>query len=523
MEQILSCLRYYFDEFTSSLDITKIPEWLTYNSNQPLLFSSSLFFILFLIFLLVYRILKHAKHARILFVSLFSLYFYYKCGGWYFLLLLAMVTSDFLIGRALTQESDKVKKKRWVTLSVCIDLMVLAFFKYFNFIGDALFNIASGVGYYLGSSSIEAISWRPVSIFLPVGISFFTFQSLSYIVDLYRGEVKAVTRWVDYLFYISFFPQLVAGPIVRAKDFLPQMNRTPHLSRGNLGRGMVLVMVGLFKKAIISDYISVNFVDRVFDAPQLYSGVENLLAAYGYMLQVYCDFSGYSDMAIGLALFLGFRFRKNFDVPFNAATITEFWRRWHISLSTWLKDYLYIPLGGNRKGKFRSYINLLITMLLGGLWHGAAWQFILWGGMHGVALVLHKLFMRLFPKAKPTGHNMKWGWRLLGVVLTFNFVVFTFIFFRAKDMQTAVALLRAIATNFHPEVFGQFVLGYRMVFALIVLGYVLHFLPRKFVRATNRTIVRSPLLVQLFLFVVLLFTVFQFKSADVQPFIYFQF
>lgn len=522
-EALYSLLSAPLEEYISSIDYSKAVAWLQYDATAPLLFSSALFMLLFLLFLPIYRGLRNFQKARILFVALFSVYFYYKSGGWYFLLLLFMVTSDFLIGKRIVSSLSKELKKRWLTLNILIDLSLLAFFKYFNFIFDALYNIVSSIGVFLGDKDLSTIEWKEVSIILPVGISFFTFQSISYIVDLYRGEVKPLRRWIDYLFYISFFPQLVAGPIVRAKDFIPQIERKPRLTRGDFGRGLVLIMVGLFKKAVISDYISTNFVDRVFDAPSLYSGVENLLASYGYTLQIYCDFSGYSDMAIGLALFLGFRFHKNFDVPFNSATITEFWRRWHISLSFWLRDYLYISLGGNRKGKVRTYLNLLITMLLGGLWHGAAWQFILWGALHGVALALHKIFLSLFPKAKSIGSKMKRGWRIAGILFTFHFVVFAFIFFRASNIQIAVDLIHQIAYNFHPEVLWQFIEGYKFVFVLLLVGYILHFLPRRLRRDTGRMVVRLPFVVQLLLFVSLIFLVFQIKSADVQPFIYFQF
>ncbi len=523
METILSSLESFFTNYASTLDLHRLLSWLKYTPEAPLLFSSSLFLLLFFIFFSIYRGLKHCHRLRILFVSLFSIYFYYKSGGWYFLLLIFMVTSDFLIGKIIAQESCKKLKRRWLTLSLCIDLSLLGFFKYFNFIGNALSNLVAWVGVMLGNGDFSTIEWQEVSIILPVGISFFTFQSISYVVDIYRGDVKPLPRWIDYLFYISFFPQLVAGPIVRAKDFIPQIARTPRLTRGDFGRGLVLVMVGLFKKVVISDYISVNFVDRVFDAPTLYSGIENLLASYGYTLQIYCDFSGYSDMAIGIALFLGFRFKKNFDVPFNSATITEFWRRWHISLSSWLRDYLYIPLGGNRKGKVRTYLNLLITMLLGGLWHGAAWQFILWGAMHGVALALHKAYLTLFPRAKVSGKKMKPLWRIVGIFLTFHFVVFAFVFFRANSMDTAWSLLQQIGLHFHPEIFPQFITGYSGVFSLLLLGYLLHFLPSSIRRGAGRAVVRAPYLVQLLLFIVLLFFIVQIKSADVQPFIYFQF
>lgn len=279
----------------------------------------------------------------------------------------------------------------------------------------------------------------------------------------------------------------------------------------------------LFKKTVISDYISLNFVDRIFDAPLLYTGVENLLGVYGYALQIYCDFSGYSDMAIGIALLLGFRFNINFDSPHQSATITEFWRRWHISLSSWLKDYLYISLGGNRKGKIRTYINLMITMLLGGLWHGASMSFIIWGAIHGVALAIHKFIMGRFSSFKQLGSDMKPWRRVLGILITFHLVCFGWIFFRADSMQTVKEMLTQIFTNFHPEVFTQFVTGYKGVFTLMVVGYVLHFMPKSAENAVQGVVTRSPLLVQAVILAIMVFVVVQFKSAGVQPFIYFQF
>lgn len=362
-----------------------------------------------------------------------------------------------------------------------------------------------------------------MDIFLPVGISFFTFQSISYVIDVYRQRIPALGRWLDYLFYVSFFPQLVAGPIVRACDFIPQIYRDPFVSRAEFGEGLFLVLCGLLKKTVISDYISLNFVDRVFDAPLLYTGVENLIGVYGYALQIYCDFSGYSDMAIGIALFLGFRFNINFDSPYQSATITEFWRRWHISLSSWLKDYLYISLGGNRKGRIRTYVNLLITMLLGGLWHGASMSFVLWGALHGVSLAIHKFMMSHFPGFKPVGGEMRPWRRVVGVLVTFHLVCFGWILFRAPSMQVVGEMLSQILTNFHPEVFGQFVSGYKGVCALMLIGYALHFMPRRFEDALRGAVTRSPLLVQAALLAAAILLVTQFRSAGVQPFIYFQF
>ena len=342
-------------------------------------------------------------------------------------------------------------------------------------------------------------------------------------IDVYRGRIQPLTRWIDYLFYVSFFPQLVAGPIVRARDFIPQIYRNVTVSRAEFGEGIYLILCGLIKKCVISDYISLNFVDRVFDAPTLYTGLENLMGVYGYALQIYCDFSGYSDMAIGIALLLGFRFNINFDSPYQSATITEFWRRWHISLSSWLKDYLYISLGGNRKGKIRTYVNLILTMFLGGLWHGASVRFIIWGMLHGIALAIHKAVMSAFPSFKKVGAEMTCGRRIIGTLFTFHLVCFGWIFFRAESMQKVGEMLTQITTNFHPEIFGQFVSGYKTVFLLMVLGYIAHFIPKRVELYCQSWVTRSPLVMQAMLLALAVFVVVQFRSAGVQPFIYFQF
>ena len=325
------------------------------------------------------------------------------------------------------------------------------------------------------------------------------------------------------MFYLSFFPQLVAGPIVRARDFIPQIRQPLRVTRRMFGLGVALIIIGLIKKAVISDYISLNFVDRIFDDPALYSGFECLMGIYGYALQIYCDFSGYSDMAIGIALLLGFRFPKNFDAPYKSATITEFWRRWHISLSSWLRDYLYISLGGNRKGRVRTYVNLLLTMLLGGLWHGAAVRFILWGALHGVALALHKMWMAVVPWAKINGKDMNIVLRVAGIVLTFNLVCFGWLLFRAEDMQTVHVMLYQIFNNFNPAIIPQVVEGYKAVFALIVLGYAMHFLPEKIDIDIRNRVVNASFWWQVALMALTIWCVMQIKSSDIQPFIYFQF
>lgn len=510
-------------DYLSNIDFHRILDLLVYNPDEPLIFSTGLFFLLFIAFLIPYMVGIRFTLWRIMYVAAFSLFFYYKCSGWYVLLLLLAATSDFVIARMMAKHKAKARRRRLVALSVLINLSVLAYFKYFNMLMSLLLLGISELGKCFGQGVWGNLKWEAWDIILPVGISFYTFQTMSYIIDVYRGEIKPLTRWIDYVFYVSFFPQLVAGPIVRAKDFIPQIYRKPFLGQQEYAEALMLIMSGLIKKAIISDYISLNFVDRIFDAPTLYTGFENLMGIYGYALQIYCDFSGYSDMAIGIALILGFRFNVNFDSPYQSASITEFWRRWHISLSTWLRDYLYIPLGGNRKGRIRTYINLFLTMLLGGLWHGAAWRFVLWGAMHGLALAIHKLWSALFPSSTLSADKLPFWRRYLGRIITFHLVCFSWIFFRAESMQVVSEVIHQIRYNFHPEVAWQFVEGYWRVFALMLGGYMMHFVGQARLRRLQDGLMNMPFVLQVLLFVLLIFFVVQMRSSEIQPFIYFQF
>ena len=489
----------------------RVLELLRYDASAPLIFNSGLFLFLFVGFAAGYVLLRRATTLRILYVILFSIYFYYKSSGIYFFLLIFAAVSDYWIAHGIAASRSR-KAKRWlVALSAAVNLGMLGYFKYTNF----LIEIANGI---FGAGFLDF-----QNIFLPVGISFFVFQSMSYTIDVYRGVIRPLDRWIDYMFYLSFFPQLVAGPIVRARDFIPQIRQPLRVTRRMFGLGVGLVIIGLVKKAVISDYISLNFVDRIFDDPALYSGFECLMGIYGYALQIYCDFSGYSDMAIGIALLLGFRFPKNFDAPYKSATITEFWRRWHISLSSWLRDYLYISLGGNRKGRVRTYVNLLLTMLLGGLWHGAAVRFILWGALHGAALALHKMWMAVVPWAKAKGEDMNIVMRIAGVLITFNLVCFGWLLFRAEDMQTVHVMLYQIFNNFNPALIPQMIEGYKAVFGLIVLGYAMHFLPEKIDIDIQNRVVNASFWWQVALMAATIWCVMQVKSSDIQPFIYFQF
>ena len=420
------------------IDFNRLRDVFVYDPQAPMIFSSGIFLWLFAAFILVYLLLQRRLTARLLFVTAFSYYFYYKSSGTYFFLLALVTVADFFIARLMASSSVRWQRKVWVLVSLVINLGLLCYFKYTNFLGDVFASLVGG-------------TFHHYDIFLPVGISFFTFQSLSYTIDVYRKDITPLTNLLDYAFYVSFFPQLVAGPIVRARDFIPQIRRPLFVSHEMFGRGIFLIASGLFKKAIISDYISVNFVERIFDNPTLYSGVENLMGVYGYALQIYCDFSGYSDMAIGIALLLGFHFNKNFDSPYKSASITEFWRRWHISLSSWLKDYLYISLGGNRKGKIRQYANLIITMFLGGLWHGASWNFVVWG-------LLNAFFILLAEEFKPVSQRFRakherlvsgFGYRVFETLRTFLLMCSLRVLDCYRDVEVSFRALGTVFTDFN--------------------------------------------------------------------------
>lgn len=469
-----------------------------------MLFNSGLFLLVLLVVLFIYQSLYKNKVARISFLTLFSLYFYYKSCGYYVGLIILSAVIDYNISNIIYKTQEKNFKKIWLVISLVLNLGMLAYFKYTNFFIETINNFSSGnIGF--------------IDVFLPIGISFYTFENLSYTLDVYRGEFKPIDKFLEYLFFLSFFPKLVAGPIVRAADFIPQISKEPVLNNKLVNRGLFLIVGGLFKKVVVSDYISINFVDRVFDNPLLYTSAENLLAVYGYTLQIYCDFSGYSDMAIGIALWLGFSIPDNFNAPYQSVTITEFWRRWHISLSSWLKDYLYISLGGNRKGKFRQYLNLFITMLLGGLWHGASWKFVWWGALHGISLAIDKAISGVFNFYKNSFT------KIIGWFITFHLVAFCWIYFRASSFEVAQDIIKMIRKGPEWDLIPKIVEGYNKVFLLIAIAYLLHFVPSKIDTKIISKTENWPVPVKAVILAVMIYLVAQVKNAEIQPFIYFQF
>nr|WP_221411508.1 MBOAT family protein [Dysgonomonas sp. 216] len=470
-----------------------------------MLFSSALFLGFFLVFYLVYTLTKKHIYFRIVYVLLFSFFFYYKAGGTFFILLIFSCIVNYIFSGIMYSSKNKNEQKFYLTFIILVNLFLLGYFKYTNFFIDNINNI-SGLN----------LSFH--NIVLPIGISFYTFQAISYNVDLYKKQIEPAKSLFDFSFYLSFFPQLVAGPIVRAKEFLPQVRQNVTLSRSNASAALFMILSGLIKKAVISDYISLNFVDRVFDSPINYTAFENLMAVYGYTLQIYCDFSGYSDMAIGLALLMGFTLPQNFNSPYKSASITEFWKRWHISLSSWLRDYLYIPMGGNRKGKVRTYVNLFLTMLIGGLWHGAAWKFVVWGGLHGVLLVIERFFKQYIKL--PSNILI----RILSIILTFHFVAFCWIFFRAGSFGTAYDILSQIkGLDFNIQDWIIIISAYRNVFILIAIGFVLHFIPERISVGTRTLFEKTPMIVKAVIIGSIFWVVYATASSGPQPFIYFQF
>jgi D-alanyl-lipoteichoic acid acyltransferase DltB (MBOAT superfamily) len=497
---------------------------LNFDPDKPFIFTSAAFWIFFLFVLAGYSLVYKKLVLRNVYLFLVSLFFYYKAGGLFLFILIFVTIVDYSCGLLIFKSKRSVGRKFFVLLSIISNLGLLGYFKYTSFIINTI-NEVFGTRFRVFdllstfSNSFLGTHFDISYIVLPVGISFFTFQSLSYIIDVYRKKMEPVRNIIDFGFYVSFFPHLVAGPIVRASVFIPQIYQEFRLSKQEFSHALFMISKGLIKKIVISNFIALNLVDRVFDAPSIYSGFENLLAIYGYGLQIYCDFSGYTDIAIGVALILGFRLPVNFNSPYKAKSITDFWKRWHISLSQWLRDYLYISLGGNRKGKIRTYFNLMITMLLGGLWHGASLKFVIWGGLHGIGLVINKLWNSIFKShLRPT-----WIGRLFAVFITFQFVSFCWIFFRAQDLENVKIMLKQIFENFSPGSYMTVLPAYSNALLLMFVAYIIHFLPEKTKESYRGLFIKIPLVAQFAVIMVIAILLFHMRTTQVMPFIYFRF
>ena len=607
--------------------------FLTFDSSHPLLFTQFNFWAFFALVFALFALTKNKILLRNAFLFFVSLFFYYKTSGLFVIILIFTTLYGYFIAIWMAKAKRKFPRKLWLSIGVILNLGVLCYFKYAYFFTDA-YNTLVQTDYivvnYLAkwTNELAGINYFDASkILLPVGISFYTFQSISYIVDVYRKKVEPVRNILNYGFYVSFFPGLVAGPIIRADQFVPQIYKKYFLSRRQFGIAVFWILNGLIKKIVMSDYIAVNFVDRVFDNPHLFTGFENLSALFLYSLQVYANFSGYTDIAIGVAMLMGFYLPQNFNSPYKATNAGNFWKRWHISLSNWLKDYLYIPLGGNRNATFMTYfcilfiavvcvlltkslviacvlgglalillivslaskkarlkistsINNMNTMLLGGLWHGASWNFVIWGGLNGLGILIYKIWKNLKHYAKAivtmvafggfvtlyyffpypvlmigcvwtgvifAGTLIKFlcsvifshayiGWldRTWGIMQTFVFISFTRLFFRSGSnldpavanetaWRTAKSMVSQIGSPWEVTPIPDILFTYRYVFILFVIGMTIHWLPERWKRWYRVNFALMPIWVMAIVVVAAIFFLYQFVTADLQPFIYFQF
>ncbi len=464
-------------------------------------FNSPEFAVFFPVVLILYGLVFHRERTRDLFLLAASYFFYMSWNWMYAGLILLSTVVDYGVARMLAVEQRDRMRKVILILSLAANLGLLGVFKYFNFFVDT----ATDVGSLLGLD----LAFIHHDLLLPVGISFYTFQTMSYTIDVYRRSIKCEPDFIKFAVFVSFFPQLVAGPIVRAAEFLPQLHRTPLVSSEHFQSGLLLVFRGLIKKIVIADLLASLGVDAVFAAPAEYSSLTLLLALYGYSFQIYNDFSGYSDIAIGAARMMGYDLPMNFNRPYLATNVREFWSRWHISLSTWLRDYLYIPLGGNRGSRRATIRNIMLTMLLGGLWHGAALNFVLWGAWHGLLLVFSRGQSRTGVVGSPL--------RTIGArFLCFHLIVFSWLLFRVGSLDTLIDYLRGLAklsggTPLHPA-----------FFAVLLLAFAAHFTPKAWLDAQLAWLIKLPVPVQAAGYAGLILA-FAGLSLGTPAFIYFQF
>lgn len=454
-------------------------------------------------FLAIYTLVKRASRtAMMLYVVAFNLYFAYRLNGSMMWLLPATACFNYALTQEMALREGRTRKLLLATVVVA-DLAVLAYFKYATFILNDVIGLMLRTNFSLGS------------IVLPVGISFYTFQGISHAVDVYRRRFTMNTTLLEYFFYLTFFPLLLAGPITRAENLIPRLRRNRQASSRMVWSGLWLIMLGLVKKNMVSDYIG-QFTTWVFDAPQTFSGFENMAALLGYPVQIYFDFSGYSDMSIGAAAILGFWLPDNFRFPYRALSLTDFWRRWHISLSTWFRDYLYIPLGGNRKGTLRMYANNFITMLVAGLWHGASWMFVIWGALHGFGLCVHKFFSR---QLRITIPSTLWG-NTLSWLITYVYVCFAWSFFRSQSLTQLGTMYNKITADFNWAYLSPFVYA-RPLWTVCLIGAMLTYLiPERTYTRLQLRFITLPWLAKFLLFIVCVQLAIEVAQEDVQPFIY---
>ncbi|MGL4668231.1 MAG: MBOAT family O-acyltransferase [Saezia sp.] len=466
-----------------------------------------------LFFILVLGV-SWALYKRLAWQKMFLLlasYVFYGTWNWAFVQLLVYISLfSGLVAQQIQYHDDNPKaRKAWLIFGVVVCLGVLAFYKYTTFAITTFLDVWSWFGQEAPELDLE-------SVMLPLGISFFVFHAISLLGDVYRRKLVTKVDMGDVLLYVAFFPQLIAGPILRASYFMPQLRakRDPERIRAN--RALILIIIGLFKKVVIANTLATQVVDAVFDVPQNFSGADVLLSLYAYAVQIYCDFSGYTDIAIGCAMLLGFRFPKNFNSPYMAANPQEFWRRWHISLSSWLRDYLYIPLGGSKGGFWHTNLNLMITMLLGGLWHGANWTFVVWGALQGVYLVIHRLWGAIkWPALQSMCKTVVWIW--ISRILFFHALCLGWLFFRATSFENVFEMLGRLTD------WGSLTLATAPVVTFLLVGLVGQYVPKRLMSALEMCIARWPAIVRGIILAICVFVIDLLGPTGIAPFIYFQF
>ena len=476
-----------------------------------MLFNSQTFFVFFLIVYLLYLISDHKWQNRLLLVAS---YVFYGWWDWRFLSLIGISTVvDYIFALKIAGENDEEKRKKYLAISACSNFGMLGFFKYFNFFSGSF------------SDLMQVFGWKPdpvtLNIVLPVGISFYTFQTMSYVIDVYRKELPATRKFLDFALFISFFPQLVAGPIERAKHLLPQILAPRILNPEKFYEGCYLILWGLFQKVFVADNLA-KIVDPVFASPDTPNGVLVLLVSYAFAFQVFADFAGYSDIARGLGKCMGFDIMINFNNPFFSANPQEFWQRWHISLSSWLRDYVYVPLGGNRKGPACTLKNIMITMILGGLWHGAAWTYVLWGAYHGFLLVIHRFLKPVLDRIRMPERSIAgklwWGLR---VAIFFHLWCFGMLLFRSQTVHQFLQMMRAILWNTHLSLASGVSLALQQL--LFFTGLLVLIQTVQYLKKDLTFILRSPLILRAAFYYVFFYLIIFWSENAYREFIYFQF
>lgn len=610
----------------SFLGSERLQKIFSFEAQDSMVFNRLDFWLFFIFIMIFFAMLHKHQLVRSIFITLVSLFLYYKTSGLFVLLLGLSITVNFGLGKWIFKAESDLKRKWIIAFSAIFNVFFLAYFKYALFFTESfnklfhtkyeIFNQFAlwGNGFF-GDNTFETM------ILLPAGVSFFTFQSISYVVDIYRKEIEPVKNFWDYAFYVTYFPHVIMGPIVRARDFIPQIYQKFQLNKQQFSESVFLILKGLVKKIVLADFIAIHFIDKVVDAPEAYPGFVSIMAMWGYSLQIYGDFSGYTDIAIGLSRLMGFELLPNFNSPYKANSVADFWRRWHKSLGAWLRDYLYIPLGGNKRGSIGTYIaillifvflifitgwydliyiylglmavvslsaslkketnyiargfamayivifaviigfaalggnfdwitmsvyagililyallmvystgfsglvnrdmNLMITMVVGGLWHGSTQNFVIWGAMNGVALIIYNHWKKYSPYEKSNWLIVNF-WKIF---LTFNFITFTRIWFRLKEDGKPGKMLNHIYENFNLDwtAFQKAITAFGPALIIILIGFILHWLPQKWKDACVAVFAKTPMVVQMLLVAISVVLMYQAVSGEFKAFVYFEF